>query len=53
MLSYYGGSFKGKEMQIFEWDEGFAKGGLEYADNAEMCPLKGFYEGPFLFMEGD
>jgi hypothetical protein len=29
----------------------FAKGGLQYAYDAEMYPLKGFHKGPFLFME--
>jgi hypothetical protein len=48
MLSYSGGSFNGIEMQIPEWVEGFAKGGLQYADNAEMYLLKGFYERSFL-----
>jgi hypothetical protein len=28
MLSSCGGSLKGKEIYISEWDEGFAKGGL-------------------------
>jgi hypothetical protein len=44
MLSDCGRSLKGKEIQISEWGEGFAKGGLQYADNAGMYPLKGFYE---------